>query len=86
VLICGTRSESRRSGNQRVRAVSEAGIGCTTLDDGFRSCDDPQALQRICGRLGPGSGPWRIRFDVLRLDEPLESTRPPGSMSCGAEQ
>ena len=25
------------------------------LDDGFRSCADPVALQRICDRLGPGA-------------------------------
>jgi hypothetical protein len=25
----------------------------TALDKGFASCDDPAALQRICGLLGP---------------------------------
>jgi hypothetical protein len=28
-------------------------VGYTALDDGFRACDDPEALQRICDRLGP---------------------------------
>jgi len=38
------------------RSVSaKAGIGYTALDNGFRSCDDPAALQRICDRLGPGA-------------------------------
>jgi hypothetical protein len=25
------------------------------LDNGFRACDDPAALQRSCDRLGPGA-------------------------------
>jgi hypothetical protein len=25
------------------------------MDNGFRSCDDPARLQRICNRLGPGA-------------------------------
>jgi hypothetical protein len=33
----------------------KAGIGYEALDNGFSSCEDPVALQRICDRLGPGA-------------------------------
>jgi hypothetical protein len=32
----------------------KAGIAFTELANGFASCDDPQVLQAICDRLGPG--------------------------------
>ena len=35
------------------RQATMAGIGWTPLANGFASCDDPVALQRICDRLGP---------------------------------
>jgi hypothetical protein len=35
------------------RQASKAGIGWTALVSGFASCEDPDALQRICDRLGP---------------------------------
>ena len=35
------------------RQLEIAGIGYEALDNGFRSCDAPTALQRICDRLGP---------------------------------
>jgi hypothetical protein len=37
------------------RQCVKAGIGYTALDNGFRSCDDPAALQRICDRCGSGA-------------------------------
>jgi hypothetical protein len=37
------------------RQCERAGIGYTALDNGFASCDDPAALQRICDRLGSGA-------------------------------
>jgi hypothetical protein len=37
------------------RQLEKAGIGYEALDNGFRSCEDPKALQRICDRLGPGA-------------------------------
>jgi hypothetical protein len=37
------------------RQCVKAGIGFTALDNGFRSCDEPAALQRICDRLGSGA-------------------------------
>src|SRR6478609_3137341 len=37
------------------RQCVKGGIGYTALDNGFRSCDDPKQLQRICDRLGSGA-------------------------------
>jgi hypothetical protein len=37
------------------RQLERAGIGYEALDNGFRSCEDPAALQRICAQLGPGA-------------------------------
>jgi hypothetical protein len=37
------------------RQLTLAGIGYQALDNGFRSCDDPAALQRICNGLGPSA-------------------------------
>lgn len=34
------------------RQLEKAGIGYEALDNGFRSCADPTALQKICDRLG----------------------------------
>ena len=36
------------------RQCEKAGVGYTALDNGFASCADPVALQRICDRLGAG--------------------------------
>jgi hypothetical protein len=35
------------------RQLTKAGIAYEALDNGFRGCEDPQALQRTCDRLGP---------------------------------
>jgi hypothetical protein len=48
-----------------------SGIGYTALDNGFRDCENPGALQRICDRLGPGAVKsffWRRQ---RRLPSPL---------------
>jgi hypothetical protein len=37
------------------RQLDKARIPYESLDNGFRSCADPVALQRICDRLGPGA-------------------------------
>jgi len=37
------------------RQLERAGIGYEALDNGFRACDDPEQLQRICDRLGSGA-------------------------------
>jgi hypothetical protein len=68
---CGTRSGVARFGRPTPTPYSiwiwlnghewaqrqcvKAGIGFTALDNGFRSCEDPAALQRICDRLGSGA-------------------------------
>jgi hypothetical protein len=35
------------------RQLEHAGIRYEALDNGFRSCEQPEALQQICDRLGP---------------------------------
>lgn len=37
------------------RQATHAGIGFTSLSNGFASCDDPVGLQAICDRLGPST-------------------------------
>ncbi len=37
------------------RQLDKAGIAYEALDNGFRSCADPTALQRTCDRLGSGA-------------------------------
>ena len=37
------------------RQLEKAGIGYEALDNGFRSCEDAAALQKICDRLGPAA-------------------------------
>ena len=53
------------------RQCERLGIGYTALDNGFRECEDPAALQRICDRLGSGAVKsffWRWH---KRLPSPL---------------
>jgi len=37
------------------RQLAKGGIGYTALENGFRTCEDPVLLQRLCDRLGPGA-------------------------------
>jgi hypothetical protein len=37
------------------RQLDKAGIAYEVLDNGFAWCEDPEALQRTCDRLGPGA-------------------------------
>ncbi len=37
------------------RQLEKARIAYQALDNGFRSCEDPCALQKICDRLGSGA-------------------------------
>jgi hypothetical protein len=37
------------------RQLEKAGVDYEALDNGFRTCRDPTALQKICDRLGPGA-------------------------------
>ena len=53
------------------RQLERAGISYQALDNGFRSCADPAALQKICDRLGPAAVKsffWRW---VRRLPSPF---------------
>jgi hypothetical protein len=53
------------------RQALAAGIGFTALSNGFASCDDPDALQRICDRFGPGTVQvWFERW-MARIPLPL---------------
>src|SRR6266540_4621417 len=55
------------------RQAAKAGIGFTALSNGFATCDQPQALQAICDRLGPGT--IRVFFErwISRLPLPLST-------------
>ncbi len=49
------------------RQLDKAGIAYEALDNGFLSCEDPKALQRICDRLGPGAVKsffWRWQHEL----------------------
>ena len=53
------------------RQLEKAKIGYEALDNGFRSCADPERLQNICDRLGPAAVQsffWRW---LLRLPCPF---------------
>jgi hypothetical protein len=53
------------------RQATAAGIGFTSLSNGFATCDDPETLQAICDRLGPGTiGVFFERW-MSRLPLPL---------------
>jgi hypothetical protein len=53
--------------------LHQAGIGFETLDNGFRSCEDPLRLQDICDQLGPDQ--IQAFFDkwLARLPMPLDA-------------
>ena len=53
------------------RQLEKAGITYQALDNGFRSCSDPAALQRICDRLGPGDVQGFFRRWRRRLPSPF---------------
>jgi hypothetical protein len=56
------------------RQATKAGIGFTELSNGFAACDQPQALQAICDRLGPGTIGVFIQRWLARLPLPLTDT------------
>jgi len=61
------------------RQLEKDGIEYEALDNGFRSCDDPAQLQKICDRLGPGAVKnffWRWLY---RLPSPFT----PADMRAG---
>lgn len=54
------------------RQATKAGLGFTALSNGFASCEDPAALQRICDRLGPGTITVFFERWMSRLPLPLD--------------
>ena len=54
------------------RQATAAGIGYTELSNGFAACDDPEALQAICDRLGPGTIDVFFQRWLARLPLPLD--------------
>src|SRR5438552_3302188 len=53
------------------RQATAAGIAFTELSNGFAACADPQALQRICDRLGPGTINVFVQRWLARLPVPF---------------
>lgn len=53
------------------RQATKAGINYTALDNGFLACDDPDALQAICDRLGPVQIDALLRKWLARLPHPF---------------
>ena len=53
------------------RQMEKAGIGYEALDNGFRSCEDPVALQKVCDHLGPGAVKSFLWRWLSRLPCPL---------------
>ena len=53
------------------RQVEKAGIGYEALDNGFRSCTDPAALQNICEQLEPAAVHSFLARWVRRLPSPF---------------
>jgi len=56
------------------RQALRAGIGFTELSNGFASCEDPAALQDICGRLQPGTIEVFAQRWMHRIPMPFGST------------
>ena len=56
------------------RQAAKAGIGFTELSNGFAACDDPQALQDVCDRLGAGTIHVFVERWLARLPLPLQDT------------
>ncbi|MFC7649487.1 hypothetical protein ACFQX6_60725 [Streptosporangium lutulentum] len=53
------------------RQCRKAGLGFTALSNGFAACDDPEALQEICDRLGPGTIEVFFQRWLARIPLPL---------------
>jgi hypothetical protein len=53
------------------RMAAKAGLGSEALDNGFASCDDPAALQRICDRLSPAKIDGLVRKWLRRRPHPF---------------
>jgi hypothetical protein len=53
------------------RQCDKTGISYDALDNGFRSCENPKALQRICDRLGSGAAKSFLWRWLRRLPSPF---------------
>jgi len=53
------------------RQCRRARLGFSELSNGFATCDDPQALQQVCDRLGPGAIEVFFARGLARLPLPL---------------
>ena len=53
------------------RQATKAGLAFTSLDNGFASCSDPAALQRICDRLDATKIDRFVRKWLARLPHPF---------------
>jgi hypothetical protein len=63
------------NGHERAkRELTRRGIAYTALDNGFASCADPAALQRICDALGPADLESLFRRSLGRIPLPLSPT------------
>jgi hypothetical protein len=56
------------------RQAAAAGLGFTALSNGFASCQDPDALQAICDRFGPGTVQVWFQRWMARIPLPLDDT------------
>jgi hypothetical protein len=54
------------------RQAAKAGIGFTELSNGFAACDQPEALQDICDRLGAGAINVFVQRWLARLPLPFD--------------
>jgi hypothetical protein len=65
------------------RQAAKAGIGFSELSNGFATCTDPDALQAICDRLGPGAIPGVRRTLVIGAAAAVDRARPCGRLLVG---
>ena len=56
------------------RQATKAGLGFTELSNGFAACDQPQVLQAICDRPGPGTIHVFVERWLAQLPLPLTAT------------
>ena len=63
------------------RQATQAGLEFTELTNGFATCEDPETLQAICDRLGPG--PINVFFQRWLSRLPLPLTPADGQPGAG---
>ena len=65
------------------RQATHAGIGFTELSNGFATCENPEGLQEICDRLGPGAITVFFERWMSRLPLPLTQGTPDSDRAAG---